>query len=630
MDKKPNAKLLINLIVLIGLLTWGWTTPWEHVSADADTLYVKVGGTGDCTSWADACDLQTALSNAQANDEIWVAAGTYKPTTDGNRSVSFNLKSGVAIYGGFPADGGTWNQRNWEVNKTILSGDIGTPDDETDNSYHVVTATSVNDVILDGFTITQGNANGNSINDTWGGGIRISNSNLVLANLLIDQNSAQSHGGGLYNYQGNPNLTNVTFTKNIATQWGGGIFNSQGNLNLMKVAFIENSAEYGGGLYNSEGTSEIIDTTFGKNSAFSGAGLYNKLSAALTLENVTFSENDGNEGGGLTNVDSDPVLTNVTFSENTAGAGGGMLSMGASKPELKNVTFTENSTTHGGPNGAGLYNRSGGDATLVNVILWGNHPDQIQNDGNINVSYSIVEDGWSGIGNLDKDPLLLSLADNGGFTLTHALDVGSPAIDAGDDANCPTKDQRGANRPIDGDADGIAVCDIGAYEYDPNQYTLTVNISPVGAGKVIEMPQGPYVFGAKVTLTATAYSGYVFSHWSGDVDDGNKYDNPLKLSIEGNTEVTAHFIRAYTLTVNVDPDGAGSVDIDHPGPYYAGEEVTLTAVPNAGWIFSHWNDDTGNTNVVLKITITGDTVVTAHFKKVGDEGFKIYFPLINR
>ena len=79
-----------------------------------------------------------------------------------------------------------------------------------------------------------------------------------------------------------------------------------------------------------------------------------------------------------------------------------------------------------------------------------------------------LEEGvYDGTGNINADPLLGPLADNGGFTMTFALGSGSPAIDAGSPAICPTTDQRGWPRPVDGDLDGSAVCDMGAYEYSP-------------------------------------------------------------------------------------------------------------------------------------------------------------------
>jgi hypothetical protein len=104
-------------------------TRW-YVNASA------AGGNG--TSWACAFnDLQQALAASDAGDEIWVAKGTYKPTTGTDRTASFAMKNGVAIYGGFNGTETAQNQRNRATNVTILSGDIGTPNDNSDNSYHV-------------------------------------------------------------------------------------------------------------------------------------------------------------------------------------------------------------------------------------------------------------------------------------------------------------------------------------------------------------------------------------------------------------------------------------------------------------------------------------------------------------
>src|SRR5512143_979561 len=127
----------------------------------ATTIYVRAAAAGanDGTSWANAyTDLQTALAAAVASDEIWVAAGAYKPTATTDRTISFALKNGVGIYGGFAGGETLRGQRNPEVNVTILSGDIGTPGSAADNSYHVVTtdASVTSSAVLDGFTITAG------------------------------------------------------------------------------------------------------------------------------------------------------------------------------------------------------------------------------------------------------------------------------------------------------------------------------------------------------------------------------------------------------------------------------------------------------------------------------------------
>jgi len=108
------------------------------------TIYRVVpggAGSGDCgDSWANACSLQHALKDLAdgGGDEIWVAAGTYTPGA--TREDTFQLKNGVALYGGFAG--------------TILSGDIGDSGSSADNSYHVVSGSGTDrSAVLDGFTV---------------------------------------------------------------------------------------------------------------------------------------------------------------------------------------------------------------------------------------------------------------------------------------------------------------------------------------------------------------------------------------------------------------------------------------------------------------------------------------------
>ena len=138
-----------------------------------------------------------------------------------------------------------------------------------------------------------------------------------------------------------------------------------------------------------------------------------------------------------------------------------------SNPKLTNVTFSENSANG---SGGGFYNSENSTPTLTNAILWGNTPDQIDGDAPIVISYSDIQGGYGGDHNIDEDPLLGALADNGGSTLTHALRYGSPAIDTGCLESCPAADQRGWLSPVDVDGDGEAICDMGAFEFYPQYY----------------------------------------------------------------------------------------------------------------------------------------------------------------
>ncbi len=300
----------------------------------------------------------------------------------------------------------------------------------------------------------------------------------TLTNVVFAGNTASVSGGALYNAGGSgissPTLTNVTFSSNRAEDSGGAIYDDGGfgisSPSLTDVTFSGNSAlNYGGAMFNmGEGgiaSPMLTNVTFVSNSTASGGAIYN----------------DG-KAGGL----SGPTLTNVTFSLNTALYWGGAIfndggSDGDSSPTIRNSTFSLNGA---GLNGGAIANLGIGQPEIKNVILWADlavwdpTTPEIYNAGAIpNISYSVVGAsggsgaGWNtalgtdGGGNLDVNPRLGALRNNGGITQTMALIAGSPAIDAGTNPGCTTTDQRGLPRPIDGNLDGTAICDIGAVEY---------------------------------------------------------------------------------------------------------------------------------------------------------------------
>jgi len=221
-------------------------------SASGAIWYVKQGATGSGTSWTDSSgDLQAMINGANAGDEIWVAAGTYFPNRPANnltnidhtnRDNAFVLVKDLKIYGGFAGSETILSQRDIKTNKTILSGDINTPDVMTDNCYHVViSAGDVGTALLDGFSVIKGYAdggtttlsvNGQGIIKANGGGIYVLASSPKLVNLSVSGNQAVIYGstgttglgGGIYQEKATDTLTNVLVSGNVAAQ-GGGIYN---------------------------------------------------------------------------------------------------------------------------------------------------------------------------------------------------------------------------------------------------------------------------------------------------------------------------------------------------------------------------------------------------------------------
>jgi hypothetical protein len=474
----PGKKLVLSSLVLLALVFSSFQSIQTVYAACSGVVHVDAGSgasSPDGCSWATAYpNLQDALTASSAGDEVWVAVGTYYPDdgagqTNDSRTSTFRLKSGVAVYGGFAGTETARSQRNPSVNVTVLSGDLGASGATADNAYQVVSIIgSLADVyVLDGFTITGGNSNGSS---GHGGGIYIQNASPALTNLVVTNNQASANGAGVY----------VTSLASVRASYSSPSFTN--------VVISNNTAARGGGLYTQNSSPVLNNVSFLGNTATSGAGggMNNQVLNASTdeysiplLNSVTFSGNSARGGAGLFNNHSYPLLTNVTFSGNAASIrGGAVLNEGAS-PTFRNVTFSGNSAP-AGTGGAirNVINASGAvsNPQIYNSISWGNGTDEITSDGtgSTTVVDSIVQGGFSGVNVLNVNPLLAPLANNGGFTQTHALSAGSPAVDAGGvNSVCATNDQRGVTRP-----QGSA-CDMGAYEYDSAvQPTATAMPSP--------------------------------------------------------------------------------------------------------------------------------------------------------
>ncbi len=625
------------------------------------TIFVDInapGPTYDGSSWDRAyTDLQDALDDAAGGGfEIWVAEGTYKPHSDfGDQYGTFSLINGVALYGGFSGGETSITQRNWESNETILSGDVGVIDNNADNCYHVVTGSgTANSAVLDGFTIRNGHAR-----DGFGsgGGMYNGSGSPTVRNCTFSGNSAVS-GGGMYNVNSNPTVTNCTFFDNTAGYAAGGMFNSDSSPTVTECTFVDNEANRGGGMSNFRSSPTVTQCTFTSNSAYSGGGIWNQDGSSPTVTDCTFSGNTaGYGGGGMYNQDSSPTVANCTFSDNTADSNGGGMCNEASGPSVTNCTFFGNTAyssgggmyneesspsvancTFSGNNasyrGAGMANTLVSNPTVKNTIIADNPSGEdchCSDDSSItSEGYNLDSDGsciTDGVNHdmTRSDPLLSPLADNGGLTETCALLFGSPALDAG---SCDAAtDQRGVDRP----QPAGGACDIGAVEM--RWFTLTVTKAGAGTGKVTSGPAGincdgscttSYTKGTQVTLTATPVADSLFVSWSGGATGSN---SSVLITMNGDEDVTATFIQASTLTVQVDGTGGGSVtgtgiDCTIAAGSTSGDcsekiardaTVTLTATPAADSLFAGWGGDATGSDPSVSVTMDDDKDVTATF-----------------
>jgi CSLREA domain-containing protein len=241
---------------------------------------------------------------------------------------------------------------------------------------------------------------------------------------------------------------------------GGGILNgTQGDLTLSRIILTSNWADYTGGGLDNAGSATLVDVTISSNLAESGGGVYS--SGNIYLRGVTFSENTATLSGGGFDNSKFATLTNVTFSGNAAPVGGGIRN--DSELTLINTTLYANSTA--------ITNELSGNVDFYNTLVAGStEGDNCTIVGTSRSVYNLDSgdtcnfDGANDI--INTDPLLGPLADNKGPTWTHAFLEGSPAIDHGDNSDCPDIDQRGASRPADGDDNDSRICDIGAYEHN--------------------------------------------------------------------------------------------------------------------------------------------------------------------
>lgn len=436
-------------------------------------LYVRseASGTGGGRTWAEAYQsLAVAMDDARAGDTIWVAGGIYRPGAAGARNASFRLRAGVTVLGGFRGDETAAEQRDWEANPTVLSGDLAgndpadlrpqpadspTPYDE--NSYHVLIADEPGaPAVLDGVVVRGGNALGDpSIKS--GGGILSRSANLVLRNSLITQHMARS-GGAIFAHGGRLTLEDVRVVMSTAIDQGGGLFVRQARLQVRDTQIRLNSAGFGGGVALLIGDSRweratiddnrggdgggmlitrfsaaLHDVQLASNTAFSGGalmvydgsrvtisealidrnsvtyqgGAIQLLSSTIQIDRARVVGNRGSIATVLNAIDGRATMTNTLVSGNGAGWAFYLVGGGLS---LINTTVSRN----GLGNDVILMSRDGARTSIVNSIFWGNTAPEIPDIFGMDltttsVRHSMIEGGYPGEGNLASDPLFVDV-----------------------------------------------------------------------------------------------------------------------------------------------------------------------------------------------------------------------------
>jgi Immunoglobulin I-set domain/PKD-like domain len=509
----------------------------------AATIFVRstASGANNGTSWVNAyTSLQSALTAAASGDEIWVAAATYKPAA-ADRTISFALKNGVGVYGGFAGTETMRSQRDPATNVTILSGDIGMVGVATDNSYHVVTSDSTVTAtgILDGFTVTGGQADGGSDPTDRGGGVYINQGSPMFVRCIFSNNYAGNRGGGVRVAAGSPSFTNCTFQGNFA-QSAGDFMPGGGGLSAASV-----------------GSMQVKGCVFRSNSVGNTTG-----------------------GGGIDVTDNTTVLNSVVAQNSPNGAN--FSSTGN--------TFINSTIANNGNYGIVFFATSN---AITNSIVWNNPTGALflGPSASVSISYSDIQGGFAGTGNVSGNPLFA------GAPGDLRLGSGSPAIDSGNNAAVPggvTTDVAGLPRFFDDPAAPNVgagtppLVDMGAYERVPLSVSAPAN-QTVCAGASASF---------SVTASGAPTLTYRWRRNTVNLSDGGSISGAMTSMLTINPTVTGDAgsydvvvtdgfsqtitSMAATLTVNSTPAPVAS----NNGPICVGQTLQLMASTVSGASYS--------------------------------------------
>ena len=461
----PSAVRALPLLLLLA------TSPTHATTITVNTL-TDTGSVDDAV-----CSLREAIQSSNLNADVNAGfAACHDGAAYGVDTIRFSVAGTILLGSALPA--------LTDASETTIHGDT---DGDGDLDVNVSGAS-----LYQPFSVTAGGIahlrfigilNGHNALD--GGGL-LNNGILQLTGCLLSTNLSDLDGGGIYN-TGALAILDSTLSGNTAGSDGGAVYNQGGTLIVRNSRLLENQGGYGGAIFNvTPGSVTVSDSVLSNNLAGRyGGGVSSSGSAYVFASRLS-----GNvaviDGGGMYEEAGTFTASNCTFSGNGAKGSGGGIMVVAGEADVENATIAGNSATAGG----GLFAAPQTDVALSNTILAGNttggNCSGTVTDGTVN-----LEEGTScgfGAGSLnDVAAGLGPLANNGGPTPTHALLAGSRAIDAGLASICAgaavgNLDQRGEPRPIDGDGDGTAQCDIGAFEAGAVSVLQVPTLDPLGLG----------------------------------------------------------------------------------------------------------------------------------------------------
>ena len=439
------------------------------VNSIGDAPDLKLDGT---------CDADAATPGSQCTLRAAIHEANNRPSDD---IIDFSLQPNSTITLNHSLEVITNNLAiNGPVNLLMVqrSTSAGIP------NFRIFTINPATSVTVSNLTVANGHAPdvAAGIKGTDGGGIlnagSLSLTNVgILGNTSGSANGANSgNGGGIFN-SGAVTLSNVTLDSNqtgpsnFPGGFGGGLYNVNGPVFITNSTINNNASNNrpGAGITNISGVVTVIDSAISNNRGFSGAGVFNDA-GSVSLTNCTVS---GNNPGGISNNRGLLTLTNCTITNNQSSSGGvGIINGSIGTANLKNTIVARNFIGGSAFDVVGIFVSQGHNLIGNNNNSTGFTP------GTNNANGDLVGTSATPI-----NPLLGPLQNNGGATQIHALLTGSPALDKGDNSfvtnppfnGPPFNDQRGAGfaRLVDGNGDGTATVDIGAFEAQVSVQDIT-------------------------------------------------------------------------------------------------------------------------------------------------------------